>query len=507
MASSQFIRLNPGIGGLDELTSAEEDLINEFVLIAHANGTLIRSNGTSWVGFTSGASGQQLRTTAAGALEWFTASAGTGDVTGPGSSTANAVTRFSGTGGKTIQNSNIILDTSNMYPEINDNGALGGATSAWSDLFLASGAVINFNNGDVTLTHSTNKIDIDGGVIDFGSTPTVADAAIYFSGGTDVAIVDGGTGASTSATARTNLGLVIGTNIQAWDNDLDDLAALSHSTSAFVVSNGTDWLSRTPIQARGDMGVSIGLNVQAWDTQLDDLAGLAVTDSNFIVGNGSNWVAETGATARTSIGLGTADTPQFARLGLGTAADSTAELNLAASGNIVVAGSKARRTIVLSAAGGDGASTSACADPATSATGGINWWGMAYDPSLEEVGYWNVVMPDSYDGSTLTAQFYWTTTAASGDVVWAISGRAYGNNEEIGQATGTQVEFNDTALNATDVHITGQSSAITLSGTPAGGEFVSFRVHRKAAQAADTLATDAHLMMVKIEFATSSYSD
>jgi len=45
-----------------------------------------------------------------------------------------------------------------------------------------------------------------------------------------------------------------------------------------------------------------GTDVQAWDAQLDDIAALAVTDGNVIVGDGTNWVAEAGATARTSLG-------------------------------------------------------------------------------------------------------------------------------------------------------------------------------------------------------------
>jgi hypothetical protein len=44
----------------------------------------------------------------------------------------------------------------------NDGGALGTSSLGWSDLFLASGAVINFNNGDVTLTHSTNTLTFAG---------------------------------------------------------------------------------------------------------------------------------------------------------------------------------------------------------------------------------------------------------------------------------------------------------------------------------------------------------
>tara|TARA_R110000822_G_scaffold168531_1_gene308590 strand:- start:158 stop:769 length:612 start_codon:yes stop_codon:yes gene_type:complete len=74
--------------------------------------------------------------------------------------------------------------------------------------------------------------------------------------GSDIAVVDGGTGASSASAARTNLGLVIGTD------------------------------------------------VQAYDAQLTDIAGLAVTNGNFIVGDGANWVAESGTTARASLGLG-----------------------------------------------------------------------------------------------------------------------------------------------------------------------------------------------------------
>lgn len=45
----------------------------------------------------------------------------------------------------------------------------------------------------------------------------------------------------------------------------------------------------------------IGSSVQAWDAQLDDIAALTVTDGNFIVGDGSNWIAENPATAFVSI--------------------------------------------------------------------------------------------------------------------------------------------------------------------------------------------------------------
>ena len=49
-----------------------------------------------------------------------------------------------------------------VLPSTNDAAALGSATVSWSDLFLASGGVINFNNGDVTVTHGSNTLTFAG---------------------------------------------------------------------------------------------------------------------------------------------------------------------------------------------------------------------------------------------------------------------------------------------------------------------------------------------------------
>jgi hypothetical protein len=53
--------------------------------------------------------------------------------------------------------------TTAVLPDANDGATLGSATVSWSDLFLASGAVINFANGDVTVTHASNALTIAGG--------------------------------------------------------------------------------------------------------------------------------------------------------------------------------------------------------------------------------------------------------------------------------------------------------------------------------------------------------
>lgn len=82
--------------------------------------------------------------------------------------------------------------------------------------------------------------------------------------------------------------------------------------------------------SRTNLGLAIGTDVQAYDAGLADIAGLAVTDGNFVVGDGTNWVAESGATARTSLGLGTMATA--------AAADYLALAGGTMTGDLVLAG-------------------------------------------------------------------------------------------------------------------------------------------------------------------------
>lgn len=58
----------------------------------------------------------------------------------------------------------LILDSAGILkPNANDGVALGTGSLSFADLFLASGAVINFNNGDVLITHSSNVLTVSGG--------------------------------------------------------------------------------------------------------------------------------------------------------------------------------------------------------------------------------------------------------------------------------------------------------------------------------------------------------
>lgn len=59
--------------------------------------------------------------------------------------------------------------TTGLTPTSSDGAALGSGSLMFSDLFLASGGVINFNNGDATLTHASNLVTFAGGTLSVGT--------------------------------------------------------------------------------------------------------------------------------------------------------------------------------------------------------------------------------------------------------------------------------------------------------------------------------------------------
>lgn len=69
----------------------------------------------------------------------------------------------------------LILDAlGTLKPNANDGVALGNTTLMFSDLFLAAGAVVNFNNGNMTLTHGTGTLTFAGGDVILGGGATAS---------------------------------------------------------------------------------------------------------------------------------------------------------------------------------------------------------------------------------------------------------------------------------------------------------------------------------------------
>ncbi|MCE5255154.1 MAG: hypothetical protein LLG45_13290 [Actinomycetia bacterium] len=157
----------------------------------------------------------------------------------------------------------------------------------------------------------------------------------------------------------------------------------------------------------------------------------------------------------------------------------------------------------LSAKGGDPRTTNGCG-PATKlelSTNKIMRVGLPFDPSTQEYVQFSYAMPEGWDGGDITFIPYWTAASGSGTVVWGLQARSIDDNESMDQAFGTAAEVTDTFLVANKVH-KGPSGTITPAGTPAGGELLVFQAYRKQG----TLAVDALLLGIKLEFNTA-YGD
>lgn len=157
-----------------------------------------------------------------------------------------------------------------------------GATTTGAGLFtLPNPSAIRFIRINANNTISS---------LDAAAFLTALDADLTtYSGITPSANVQLLLGAADYAAIRTQLGLVVGVNVQAFDADLTTYAGIAPSANVQTFLGGADYAA-----LRTQLALVVGTNVQAWDADLDDLAdgsltgtkiGFTDTDSNFTATN------------------------------------------------------------------------------------------------------------------------------------------------------------------------------------------------------------------------------
>jgi len=127
---------------------------------------------------------------------------------------------------------------------------LDDADAAAARTTLGVDAAGTDNSTDVTLAGTPDYITISGQVI----TRNLIDLTTDVTG--DLPVAEGGTGASTAAGARTNLGLVIGTDVQAFDADILKADTADQLTAGFSATTDNDGAQSsgtyTPDEATGN---------------------------------------------------------------------------------------------------------------------------------------------------------------------------------------------------------------------------------------------------------------
>jgi len=350
----------------------------------------------------------------------------------------------------------ITLAANELSPNTSDGIALGTGSKMWSDLFLASGAVINLNNGNVTLTHSSNTL-------------TVAAATVAFT-------------ASTAVTVSNDLKLSSDSAVLGFGADND--TTLTHTDGTGLTLNSTNKLT---------FGDAASFIQQSADGTLT-IDGEAIIDLN--------------ASTRVDV---SGDLKVGSNIELGHASDTT--LARSASGEVTIEGVAVKKVgtenMWVPATAMTPSETNGCASLTSveTSSGRPDLIVLDFDKDSDEFAHFSVAMPKSWNEGVITFQAYWTSASTNtGDVAWAMSGVSFGDNDLIDQDYGTTVVATAKAHSGTaeDLNISAESGNLTVANA-AADELAFFEIFRDVS--ADDHAADARLLGVKIFYTTDTSTD
>lgn len=386
-----------------------------------------------------------------------------------------------------------------------ENGdTVDGVTLATGDRILIKNQSSASENGIYTVSASgapTRATDADSGA-------ELVNASVYVSEGT--------ANADTQWTCTTNAPITVGSTSLAFAQLASGTAftggtlssALNEAPAATLASAGTVNIGAA---AANTVNITGTTTITAFDSIADGARRTLVFGGILtLTHNGTSLILPTGANITTAAG----DTAEFLSLGSGNwrcvryARASGAALSGGGGGG----GSTQGKHSIPVLAGAMTPSTSGGCSPLSTIVTSANQpdlQSLGFDPTAEQYAQFSIAMPKKWNEGTVTAKFIWThpSTSTNFGVVWGIQAVACGDGDAVGAAYGTAQTVADGGGTADTVYISGETSAMTVAGTPQAEDVVFFRVYRKAADGGDTMIVNARLHAVVVYITTDADTD